>query len=57
MSVPTQSAAIPITPDEIVESAVDANAAGAALVHIHVREPETGRPVADIELFEEVPAG
>ncbi len=57
MSVPTQSAAIPVTPEEIVESAVGANAAGAAIVHIHVREPETGRPVADIELFDEVLRG
>jgi uncharacterized protein (DUF849 family) len=57
MSVPGQSAAIPVTPDEIVESAVDANAAGAAIVHIHVREPETGRPVADLGLFKEVLAG
>jgi uncharacterized protein (DUF849 family) len=57
MSVPGQSAAIPVTPDEIVESAVDANGAGAAIVHIHVREPETGRPVADLGLFKEVLAG
>ena len=54
MSVPGQSAAIPVTPDEIVESAVQANAAGAAIVHIHVREPETGRPSADLGLFREV---
>jgi len=54
MSVPGQSAAIPVTPDEIVESAVAANAAGAAIVHIHVRDPETGRPSADLGLFREV---
>lgn len=54
MSVPGQSPAIPITPEQIVESAVAAHAAGAAIVHIHVREPETGRPVADLELFKEV---
>jgi uncharacterized protein (DUF849 family) len=54
MSVPGQSAAIPVTPDEIVESAVEANAAGAAIVHIHVRDPETGRPSADLGLFREV---
>ena len=57
MSVPGQSAAIPVTPDEIVDAAVAANAAGAAVVHIHVREPETGRPVSDIGLFREVLAG
>jgi uncharacterized protein (DUF849 family) len=54
MSVPGQSAAIPVTPEEIVDSAVAANAAGAAIVHIHVREPETGRPSADLGLFREV---
>ena len=57
MSVPGQSAAIPVTPDEIVESAVAANTAGAAIVHIHVREPSTGKPIADLALFKEVLAG
>ncbi|MBV9809303.1 MAG: 3-keto-5-aminohexanoate cleavage protein [Solirubrobacterales bacterium] len=57
MSVPGQSPAIPVTPQQIIDSAVDAHAAGAAIVHIHVREPETGRPVADLELFKEVLAG
>jgi uncharacterized protein (DUF849 family) len=57
MSVPGQSAAIPVTPEEIVESAVAASGAGAAIVHIHVREPETGRPVADLGLFREVLSG
>jgi uncharacterized protein (DUF849 family) len=57
MSVPGQSTAIPVTPEEIVESAVAAHAAGAAIVHLHVREPETGRPAADLGLFEEVIAG
>jgi uncharacterized protein (DUF849 family) len=57
MSVPGQSAAIPVTPDQIIDSAVEANAAGAAIVHIHVREPETGKPVADLGLFREVLTG
>jgi uncharacterized protein (DUF849 family) len=57
MSVPGQSAAIPVTPDQIIDSAVGANAAGAAIVHIHVREPETGKPAADLGLFKEVLAG
>jgi uncharacterized protein (DUF849 family) len=57
MSVPGQSAAIPITPEQIVDSAVAAHAAGAAIVHLHVREPETGRPVSDLGLFNEVMAG
>jgi 3,5-dioxohexanoate:acetyl-CoA acetone transferase len=57
MTVPSQSAAIPVTPEEIVESAVAAHEAGAAIVHVHVREPETGRPSADLGLFTEVLAG
>ncbi len=57
MSVPGQSAAIPVTPEEIVDSAAGASAAGAAIVHVHVREPETGKPVADLGLFREVLAG
>jgi uncharacterized protein (DUF849 family) len=57
MSVPGQSPAIPVTPNEIIDSAVRANEAGAAIVHIHVREPETGKPAADLGLFREVLAG
>jgi uncharacterized protein (DUF849 family) len=57
MSVPGQSAAIPVTPEQIIDSAVAAHAAGAAIVHIHVREPETGRPSADLGLFKEVLGG
>jgi uncharacterized protein (DUF849 family) len=57
MSVPGQSAAIPITPEQIVESAVAAHGAGAAVVHLHVREPETGKPVSDLGLFKEVMTG
>lgn len=57
MSVPGQSQAIPITPEQIIDSAVAAHAAGAAIVHIHVRDPETGRPSADLGLFKEVLAG
>jgi uncharacterized protein (DUF849 family) len=57
MSVPGQSAAIPITPEQIIASAVAANAAGAAIVHVHTRDPETGRPVADLGLFKEILGG
>jgi 3,5-dioxohexanoate:acetyl-CoA acetone transferase len=57
MTVPGQSPAIPVRPEEIIYSAVAAHEAGAAIVHIHVREPETGRPSADLGLFKEVLAG
>jgi uncharacterized protein (DUF849 family) len=53
MSVPSQSPAIPVTPEQIADSAVAAHAAGAAIVHIHVREPSTGKPSADLGLFRE----
>ena len=57
MTVPSQSAAIPVTPEQIVESAVDGHAAGTAVVHIHVREPETGKPSADLGLYRQVLSG
>jgi uncharacterized protein (DUF849 family) len=57
MSVPGQSPAIPVTPEEIVDSAAGASRAGAAIVHVHVREPETGKPAADLGLFREVLTG
>ena len=52
--IPTMSEYLPITPDEIVEDAVRAWEAGAAIAHIHVRNPETGMPVSDPDLFVEV---
>jgi 3-keto-5-aminohexanoate cleavage enzyme len=49
--------AVPYSPKEIVEAAVDCHKAGAAIVHIHVRDPKTGRPDSKIELFKEVLEG
>ena len=57
MTVPTQSSSIPITPEQIIDSAVGAHEAGATLVHIHVRDPGTGRPSSDLGLFREVLSG
>ncbi len=54
--IPTMSPYLPITPDQIVEECVRAHAAGAAICHIHVRDPETGRPVPRLDLFREVAA-
>ena len=45
---------VPITPRQIADSAIDAARAGAAIAHIHVRDPETGAPARRIELYEEV---
>ncbi len=52
--IPTMSDYLPITPDQIVEDAVKAHEAGAAIAHIHVRNPENGLPVSDPALFMEV---
>ena len=45
---------VPVTPAQIAESAVDAARAGAAVVHIHVRDPDTGAGARDPALFREV---
>ncbi len=45
---------IPITPDEIVQSAIECWRSGASIVHIHVRDPKTGLGCQDIELFRQV---
>jgi len=54
--VPTMSPHLPVTPDEIAEEAIAAAEAGASIVHIHVRDPETGEPVTDLDLFRDVAA-
>ena len=45
---------IPITPEEIVQSAFECWQAGAAIVHIHVRDPSTGQGTQDVEVFRQV---
>ena len=45
---------VPRSPAEIAESAIDAAKAGAAIVHCHVREPETGKPSRRIALYREL---
>ena len=45
---------IPITPEEIVTSAIECEDAGASIVHIHVRDPNTGLGTQDITLFKRV---
>src|SRR5947199_9311466 len=46
--------AVPVTPEQIATSAIDAAKAGAAVVHIHVRDPQTGRGARATELYAEV---
>ena len=50
---PTMSPHLPITPSEIAEAAVGAAEAGAAIIHLHARNPETGRPDPRPETFME----
>ncbi|MFC4496639.1 3-keto-5-aminohexanoate cleavage protein [Streptomyces ovatisporus] len=45
---------VPVTPEQIASSAVEAAEAGAAVVHVHVREPDTGVPSRDPRLYREV---
>ncbi len=45
---------IPITPEEIVRSAIECRQAGASIVHIHVRDPDTGLGTQNLEIFKQV---
>jgi uncharacterized protein (DUF849 family) len=48
---PTMSPHLPITPDEIAQQAVAAAEAGAAILHLHARDPKDGRPTPDPGIF------
>lgn len=48
---PSMSPALPVTPQEIADAAVEAAEAGAAIVHLHARNPETGQPDQSPEAF------
>ena len=51
---PTMSPHLPITPNELAAEARRASEAGAAVIHIHARDPETGQPSAESGLFGEI---
>lgn len=51
---PSRNPAVPVTPQQIAASALDAAKAGAAIVHIHVRDPKTTKPSMDSALYREV---
>ncbi|MFO1313675.1 MAG: 3-keto-5-aminohexanoate cleavage protein [Burkholderiales bacterium] len=51
-----QNPALPVTPAEIAQSAVEAASAGASVVHLHARDPATGRGTTRAELFDEIVA-
>jgi uncharacterized protein (DUF849 family) len=48
---PSMSPYLPVTPDEIVKDAVDAAEAGASILHLHARDPQTGRPTPKADVF------
>jgi len=51
---PTMSPYLPVTPQQIADDAVAAFEAGAAVVHVHGRNPETGQPTPDLEVMREI---
>lgn len=51
---PSQTPFLPITPDEIAEEAYKAFKAGAAIVHVHAREPKTGKPTSNLETWRSI---
>jgi uncharacterized protein (DUF849 family) len=48
---------LPATPQEIIKACVDAGKAGAAIVHIHVRDPATAKPSMELDLYRQVTEG
>ena len=48
---PTMSPYLPITPEEIADSAIEASQAGATILHLHARNPQTGKPDSRPEIF------
>ncbi len=53
-ATPSMSPHLPITPQQLADEAVRAYDAGAAIAHVHVRDPETGQPSANLEYFREI---
>ena len=49
--VPSQTPHLPITPEQIADSAVGAAEAGAAILHLHARDPEVGKPTPDPDVW------
>jgi uncharacterized protein (DUF849 family) len=54
ITTPDQTPHLPVTPAQIASECLAAAEAGAAAVHTHVRDPETGKPSMEIELYREV---
>jgi uncharacterized protein (DUF849 family) len=54
ITTPEQTPHLPVTPQQIADECLAAAEEGAAAVHIHVRDPKTGRPSMEVELYREV---
>jgi uncharacterized protein (DUF849 family) len=54
LTLPEQTPYLPITPEEIANSALGAAEMGAAIVHLHVREPGSGKPSMELSYYREV---
>jgi len=54
ITLPTQTPYLPLTPQQIAEEAKRAADAGAASIHVHGRDPNTGRPTTDPEVYREI---
>ena len=50
---PTMTPHLPITPNEIADESIAAAEAGAAIIHLHARDPKDGRPTPDPKVFME----
>ena len=57
ITLPTQTPYLPLTPQQIMEEAVRAANAGAASVHIHGRDPKSGKPTTAPEVYREIATG
>jgi 3-dehydrocarnitine:acetyl-CoA trimethylamine transferase len=54
LTTPDQTPHLPITPEQIADACLGAAEAGAAIVHIHVRDPETGKPSMELDYYRDV---
>jgi len=55
--VPSMSPYLPLTPEQLIEEAVRCGEAGAAVVHVHARNPDDGKPTTDVGTYREILSG
>ena len=51
---PTMSPYLPITPEQIIDEILAVHEAGGTVCHVHVRDPKTGKPITDLDIFREI---